>query len=127
MTIISKYSRAKLFFKVGSSCETFARFSTVAGEMGSPDTARDPREFSVKFYTDDGNWDRVGNNTPGFFIRDALKFSDFIHSQKCDPRTAMRRVPKFIQVRRLKHFHKADPDYGKGVEDGLGVSVKEII
>jgi catalase len=87
---ISKYTNAKIFSKVGNSCETFARFSTVAGELGSPDTARDPRGFSVKFYTEDGNWDMVGNNTPVFFIRDALKFSDFIHSQKRSPQTGMR-------------------------------------
>ncbi|MDD4977399.1 MAG: catalase [Gallionella sp.] len=87
---ISKYTCAQIFSKVGNSCETFARFSTVAGELGSPDTARDPRGFAVKFYTADGNWDMVGNNTPVFFIRDALKFSDFIHSQKRDPRSGMR-------------------------------------
>lgn len=87
---ISRYTCAQLFAKVGNSCETFTRFSTVAGELGSADTARDPRGFAVKFYTADGNWDMVGNNTPVFFIRDALKFSDFIHSQKRDPRTGMR-------------------------------------
>ena len=87
---ISKYSCAKIFSKVGNSCETFARFSTVAGELGSADTARDPRGFAVKFYTEDGNWDMVGNNTPVFFVRDPLKFSDFIHSQKRDPRSGMR-------------------------------------
>lgn len=87
---ISKYSCAKIFSKVGNSCETFARFSTVAGELGSADTARDPRGFAVKFYTEEGNWDMVGNNTPVFFVRDPLKFSDFIHSQKRDPRTGMR-------------------------------------
>lgn len=87
---ISKYTRAKLFSRIGNSCELFARFSTVAGELGSADTARDPRGFAVKFYTEEGNWDMVGNNTPIFFIRDPLKFSDFIHSQKRDPRTGMR-------------------------------------
>ena len=87
---ISRYTCAQLFSKVGNSCETFTRFSTVAGELGSADTARDPRGFAVKFYTADGNWDMVGNNTPVFFIRDALKFSDFIHSQKRDPRSGMR-------------------------------------
>jgi len=87
---ISKYTCAKIFSKVGNQCETFTRFSTVAGELGSADTARDPRGFAVKFYTEDGNWDMVGNNTPVFFIRDALKFSDFIHSQKRHPGTGMR-------------------------------------
>jgi catalase len=87
---ISKYTCAKIFSKVGNNCETFVRFSTVAGELGSADTARDPRGFAVKFYTEEGNWDMVGNNTPVFFIRDPLKFSDFIHSQKRDPRSGMR-------------------------------------
>ncbi len=87
---LSKYSRAKLFAKVGNSCETFARFSTVAGEPGSADTARDPRGFAVKFYTEEGNWDLVGNNTPVFFVRDPLKFSDFIHSQKRLPQNGLR-------------------------------------
>ena len=87
---ISKYTCARIFSKIGNSCETFVRFSTVAGELGSADTARDPRGFAVKFYTEEGNWDMVGNNTPVFFIRDPLKFSDFIHSQKRDPRTGMR-------------------------------------
>ncbi|BBP05979.1 catalase [Sulfuriferula plumbiphila] len=87
---ISKYTRAKLFSRVGNSCEMFARFSTVAGELGSADTARDPRGFALKFYTEEGNWDMVGNNTPVFFIRDPLKFSDFIHSQKRDPATGLR-------------------------------------
>lgn len=87
---ISKYTRARLFSRVGNTCELFARFSTVAGELGSADTARDPRGFALKFYTEEGNWDMVGNNTPVFFVRDPLKFSDFIHSQKRDPRTGMR-------------------------------------
>lgn len=87
---ISKYTCAKLFSKAGNSCETFVRFSTVAGELGSADTVRDPRGFALKFYTEEGNWDLVGNNTPIFFIRDPLKFSDFIHSQKRLPDTGMR-------------------------------------
>jgi catalase len=87
---ISKYTRAKLFERVGKQCGVFLRFSTVAGELGSADTARDPRGFAVKFYTEEGNWDLVGNNTPVFFIRDPLKFSDFIHSQKRLPGTGMR-------------------------------------
>jgi catalase len=68
----------------------FARFSTVAGEMGSADTVRDPRGFALKFYTDEGNYDLVGNNTPTFFVRDASKFEDFIHSQKRMPDTGLR-------------------------------------
>ncbi len=84
---ISKYTRAKLFNKVGKETKMFVRFSTVGGEKGSADTERDPRGFAVKFYTEDGNWDLVGNNTPVFFIKDPKKFSDFIHTQKRDPRT----------------------------------------
>ena len=87
---ISRYTLAKLFAKVGNQCDVFARFSTVAGEQGSADTVRDPRGFALKFYTEEGNWDMVGNNTPVFFVRDPLKFSDFIHSQKRHPATGMR-------------------------------------
>lgn len=87
---ISKYTRAKLFEKVGNECELFVRFSTVAGELGSADTVRDPRGFAVKFYTEEGNWDLVGNNTPVFFIKDPSKFPDFIHSQKRHPVTGLR-------------------------------------
>lgn len=87
---ISQYTCAKLFSKVGNRCDAFVRFSTVAGEQGSSDTARDPRGFACKFYTEEGNWDLVGNNTPVFFVRDPLKFSDFIHSQKRKPDTGLR-------------------------------------
>jgi catalase len=87
---LSRYTRARIFAKAGNQCETFVRFSTVAGELGSADTVRDPRGFAVKFYTEEGNWDLVGNNTPVFFIRDPLKFSDFIHSQKRHPVTGTR-------------------------------------
>ena len=87
---ITKYTSAKLFNQIGKKTEVLARFSTVAGEKGSADTGRDPRGFAVKFYTEEGNWDMVGNNTPIFFVRDPLKFSDFIHSQKRDPKTNLR-------------------------------------
>lgn len=87
---ISKYTKAKLFSNIGNSCKLFARFSTVAGEKGSADTERDPRGFALKFYTEDGNWDLVGNNTPVFFVKDAKKFPDFIHSQKRIPKTNLR-------------------------------------
>ncbi|MHB1662177.1 MAG: catalase, partial [bacterium] len=87
---ISKYTCAGLFSRIGNHCEAFVRFSTVAGESGYPDTVRDPRGFACKFYTEEGNWDMVGNNTPVFFVRDALKFQDFIHSQKRDPHTGLR-------------------------------------
>lgn len=87
---LSKYTKAKLFNGVGKKTDLFIRFSTVAGELGSADTVRDPRGFAVKFYTEEGNYDIVGNNTPVFFIRDAIKFPDFIHTQKRDPRTHLK-------------------------------------
>ena len=87
---ISKHTCAKLFGQIGNSCEMFARFSTVGGESGSADTARDPRGFSLKFYTEEGNWDLVGNNTPIFFVRDAIKFSDFIRTQKREPQSHLK-------------------------------------
>jgi len=82
---MSKYTKAGLFNGVGKQTPVFLRFSTVAGELGSSDTVRDPRGFAVKFYTEEGNYDIVGNNTPIFFIRDAIKFPDFIHTQKRNP------------------------------------------
>lgn len=87
---ITKYTKAKLFSKIGNTCRMFARFSTVGGEKGSADTERDPRGFALKFYTEDGNWDLVGNNTPVFFIKDAKKFPDFIHTQKRHPKTNLK-------------------------------------
>ncbi len=84
---MSAYTKAKVFSGVGTRCEVFVRFSTVAGGRCAPEAVRDPRGFAVKFYTPDGNYDLVGNNTPIFFIRDPLKFPDFIHSQKPDPFT----------------------------------------
>jgi len=92
-TFASKYCKAKLFQKVGKRTPVALRFSTVGGESGSPDTARDPRGFAVKFYTEEGNWDLVGNNTPIFFLRDPVLFPSFIHTQKRNPQT-----------------HLADPD-----------------
>ena len=86
---ISSLSRAKVF-EPGKSTECLLRFSTVAGEMGAADAERDVRGFALKFYTEEGNWDLVGNNTPVFFIRDPYKFPDFIHTQKRDPRSNMR-------------------------------------
>src|SRR4030088_1726033 len=87
---ITHYTRAKIFSKVGKPTPMFVRFSTVAGERGAADAERDIRGFSVKFYTEEGNWDLVGNNTPVFFVRDPLKFPDFIHTQKRHPKTNMR-------------------------------------
>jgi catalase len=87
---ITKYTKAALFSKIGNKCPLFARFSTVGGEAGSADTVRDPRGFAVKFYTEEGNWDMAGNNTPIFFVRDPLKFGDFIHTQKREPGTNLK-------------------------------------
>jgi len=87
---IQKYCKANLFNKIGKKTPVAIRFSTVGGESGSADTARDPRGFAVKFYTEDGNWDLVGNNTPIFFIRDPIFFPSFIHTQKRNPQTHLK-------------------------------------
>lgn len=87
---ISRYTSAKVFSEVGKKTDMFARFSTVAGERGAADAERDIRGFAVKFYTEEGNWDLVGNNTPVFFFRDPLKFPDLNHAVKRDPRTNLR-------------------------------------
>ena len=87
---VTKYTMAKFLSEVGKRTEVFARFSTVGGEKGSADAERDPRGFAVKFYTEEGNFDMVGNNTPVFFIRDPLKFPDFIHTQKRNPATNLK-------------------------------------
>ncbi len=82
---VAKYTRAKFLSEAGKKTDVFVRFSTVGGEKGSADSERDPRGFAVKFYTEEGNYDMVGNNTPVFFIRDTIKFPDFIHTQKRHP------------------------------------------
>ncbi len=87
---ITKYTKAAIFSKVGKKTEALLRFSTVAGERGAADAERDVRGFALKFYTEEGNWDMVGNNTPVFFVRDPMKFPDFIHTQKRHPKTNMR-------------------------------------
>ena len=87
---ITKYTRAKIFSEVGKKTEMFARFTTVAGERGAADAERDIRGFALKFYTEEGNWDLAGNNTPVFFLRDPLKFPDLNHAVKRDPRTNLR-------------------------------------
>ncbi len=87
---ITRYTKAKLFAEIGKKTETFLRFSTVGGEKGSADTERDPRGFAMRFYTEEGNWDLVGNNTPMFFIKDPIKFPDFVHTQKRDPQTNLK-------------------------------------
>ncbi len=86
---LTRYTRASLFAEAGKRTPVFTRFSTVIGERGSTDTARDVRGFAVKFYTDQGNWDLVGNNMPIFFIQDAMKFPDLVHAAKPEPHFAM--------------------------------------
>jgi len=87
---VTEYTKASFLARVGKRTPVFARFSQVAGELGFPDTVRDPRGFALKFYTEEGNFDLVGNNTPVFFVRDSTKFQDFIHSQKRLPDTGLR-------------------------------------
>lgn len=87
---ITQYTKAVPFNKIGKRTPIGIRFSTVGGESGSADTVRDPRGFAVKFYTEDGNWDLVGNNTPIFFIRDPILFPSFIHTQKRNPQTHLK-------------------------------------
>ncbi|XP_055379055.1 catalase [Condylostylus longicornis] len=92
---ITKYTAAKVFSEIGKRTPIAVRFSTVGGESGSADTVRDPRGFAVKFYTDDGIWDLVGNNTPIFFIRDPILFPSFIHTQKRNPQTHLKDADMF--------------------------------
>ncbi len=87
---VTMYTKAKFLSQIGKKTEIIARFSTVGGEKGSADAERDPRGFAVKFYTEEGNYDLVGNNTPVFFIRDTIKFPDFIHTQKRNPQTNLK-------------------------------------
>ena len=87
---VTPFTKASFLSQVGKRTDVFARFSTVAGEQGFADTVRDPRGFALKFYTEEGNFDMVGNNTPVFFVRDPSKFQDFIHSQKRLPDTGLR-------------------------------------
>ncbi len=91
----TRYTRARFLSQVGKRTDLFVRFSTVGGERGSADSERDPRGFAVKFYTEEGNYDLVGNNTPIFFIRDPLKFPDFIHTQKRNPATNLKDADMF--------------------------------
>ncbi len=92
---LAKYTCAKFLSEKGKKTEVFARFSTVGGEKGSADAERDPRGFAVKFYTEEGNFDMTGNNTPVFFIRDPVKFPDFIHTQKRNPETNLKDADMF--------------------------------
>ena len=99
---IAKYTAAKIFESVGKRTPLAVRFSTVGGESGSADTARDPRGFAIKFYTDDGIWDLVGNNTPIFFIRDPILFPSFIHTQKRNPTTHLKDPDMFWDFMTLR-------------------------
>jgi len=92
---VTKYTKAKFLSEIGKRTEVVVRFSTVGGEKGSADAERDPRGFAVKFYTEEGNYDLVGNNTPVFFIRDPIKFPDFIHTQKRNPETNLKDANMF--------------------------------
>ncbi|MFC2113175.1 catalase [Bacteroidota bacterium] len=87
---ITKYTKAKTFSKIGKKTDVFVRFSTVAGERGAADAERDIRGFAIKFYSEEGNWDLVGNNTPVFFLKDPMKFPDLNHAVKRDPKTNLR-------------------------------------
>jgi catalase len=87
---VTRYTKARFLSQVGKKTDLFLRFSTVAGERGAADAERDVRGFAIKFYTEEGNWDMVGNNTPVFFVRDPYKFKNFIHTQKRDPRSNLR-------------------------------------
>jgi catalase len=133
---VSKYTKAKLFSAVGKQTETFLRFSTVGGEKGSADTERDPRGFAVRFYTEEGNWDLVGNNTPTFFLKDGIKFPDFIHTQKRDPRTNLKsaqqvwdfwsRAPESLQQVTILFSDRGTPD-GYRHMDGFGSHTYSLI
>jgi catalase len=90
---ITMYTKAAIFSKIGKKTDLFLRFSTVAGERGAADTERDVRGFAIKFYTEEGNWDLVGNNTPVFFLRDPLKFPDFIQTKSAIPKPTFAAIP----------------------------------
>ncbi|KAI9472190.1 MAG: catalase [Benjaminiella poitrasii] len=117
---ITHLTKAKFLSEIGKKTPMFARFSTVGGEKGSADTARDPRGFALKFYTEEGNLDIVGNNTPVFFIRDPSKFPDFIHTQKRNPRTNLKdpnaawdffsNVPETIHQVTILYSNHGTPD-----------------
>jgi catalase len=126
---ITRYTKAQLFSEVGKATETFVRFSTVGGERGSADTERDPRGFAIRFYTEEGNWDLAGNNTPMFFIKDPIKFPDFVHTQKRDPQTHLKsptmmfdfwsRAPESLHQVTMLFSNRGTPD-GYRHMDGFG-------
>jgi len=118
---ITKFTKARIFEKIGKKTPAFLRFSTVGGERGSADTARDPRGFAMKFYTEDGNWDLVGNNTPIFFIRDPFLFPSFIHTQKRNPKTHLKDPDMFWDFISLRPETTHQVSFlfsGRGTPDG---------
>lgn len=133
---ISRYTKAKLFEAVGKQTEVFVRFSTVGGERGSADTERDPRGFAMRFYTEEGNWDLTGNNTPMFFIKDPIKFPDFVHTQKRDPQTNLKsptmmwdfwsRAPESLHQVTMLFSDRGTPD-GYRHMDGFGSHTFSLI
>src|SRR5438552_1753034 len=126
---ITGYTKARPFSEVGKKTDTFVRFSTVGGERGSADTERDPRGFAIRFYTEEGNWDHAGNNTPMFFIKDPIKFPDFVHTQKRDPQTNLKspsmmwdfwsRAPESLHQVTMLFSDRGTPD-GYRHMDGFG-------
>ena len=133
---ISAYTQAKLFNAIGKQAEIFVRFSTVGGERGSADTERDPRGFAVRFYTEEGNWDLTGNNTPMFFIKDPIKFPDFVHTQKRDPQTNLKsatmmwdfwsKAPESLHQVTMLFSDRGTPD-GYRHMDGFGSHTYSLI
>ncbi len=133
---IRHFTKARLFAEVGKQTPTFLRFSTVGGERGSADSERDPRGFALRFYTEEGNWDLVGNNTPVFFIKDPIKFPDFVHTQKRDPQTNLKsanmmfdfwsRAPESLHQVTMLFSERGTPD-GYRHMDGFGSHTYSLV
>ena len=133
---IRHFTKAALFAELGKQTPVFLRFSTVGGEKGSADTERDPRGFALRFYTEEGNWDLVGNNTPIFFIKDPIKFPDFIHTQKRDPQTNLKsanmmfdfwsKAPESLHQVTILFSDRGTPD-GYRHMDGFGSHTYSLI
>jgi catalase len=133
---IQKYTKAKIFDAIGKMTDIFVRFSTVGGEKGSADTERDPRGFAVRFYTEEGNWDLVGNNTPMFFIKDPIKFPDFVHTQKRCPKSNLKspemmfdfwsKAPESLHQVTMLFSNRGTPD-GYRHMDGFGSHTFSLI
>lgn len=133
---VTRFTRLSPFEYIGKQTDVLIRFSTVGGESGSADTARDPRGFAVKFYSDEGNWDLVGNNTPIFFIRDPILFPSFIHTQKRNPRTHLKDPDAFWDFITLRPettfqvmilFSNAGTPYGFRHMDGFGSHTFKLV